>query len=274
VLRVEDDWRLYAGSQVAGRLAERLDLFAVAADVTVGNLDETHRLFHLEGPSTVDAARDLLSDGFATERTAAGRVAWEGETLEYARRSLFGEIGLTLLVPAARSARFQTEVARIGRVHDLLPAGHDERQTLRIEAGRPEGGVDVDDNDLLQAAGLLEAISLEKGCYPGQEILQRIAQQGSLKRRLSGIRMLDPGSPAETVPAPEFQILSSAVSSRVGEIALAWLPARHAAAGRKLRVDAEQRAIVVEVCELPFVNGPMGPLPEVPRIREGKQQSA
>jgi tRNA-modifying protein YgfZ len=66
---------------------------------------------------------------------------------------------------------------------DVLP--HEDLERMRIEAGTPRCGVDVDDRVLPAEAGLVErAVSFTKGCYPGQEPIARQHYRGKLNRRL------------------------------------------------------------------------------------------
>jgi len=68
---------------------------------------------------------------------------------------------------------------------DGEPLGDDELERMRIEAGTPRFGREIDDRVLPAEAGLLErAVSFSKGCYPGQEPIARQHHRGKLNRRL------------------------------------------------------------------------------------------
>jgi folate-binding protein YgfZ len=69
---------------------------------------------------------------------------------------------------------------------DLEPTvGADELERLRIEAGTPKWGAEIDDRVLPAEAGLVEsAVSFSKGCYPGQEPIARLHYRGHVNRRL------------------------------------------------------------------------------------------
>jgi folate-binding protein YgfZ len=65
----------------------------------------------------------------------------------------------------------------------------DELERMRIEAGTPAWGTEIDDRVLPAEAGLIErAVSFTKGCYPGQEPIARLKHRGKVNRRL---RMLE-----------------------------------------------------------------------------------
>jgi folate-binding protein YgfZ len=88
--------------------------------------------------------------------------------------------------------------------------GADELERLRIEAGTPRWGREIDDRVLPAEAGLVErAVSLSKGCYPGQEPIARLHYRGHVNRRL---RVLE----VEGEPPPESEVtLGEKVVGRV-----------------------------------------------------------
>ncbi|HEU4628244.1 MAG TPA: glycine cleavage T C-terminal barrel domain-containing protein [Gemmatimonadaceae bacterium] len=111
------------------------------------------------------------------------------------------------------------------------PAGLEAWEVVRIEAGRPEWGIDVNDSTLPQEANLdeLHAISYTKGCYTGQETVARIHFRGHVNRLLRGIRTKhDTPLPfgAQLVDATDRavgEVRSATLSPRLGNIALAMV---------------------------------------------------
>jgi len=76
------------------------------------------------------------------------------------------------------------------------PVGDDELERLRIAAGTPRFGREIDDRVLPAEAGLTErAVSFTKGCYPGQEPIARQHYRGKLNRRLRVLRLSGPAEP-------------------------------------------------------------------------------
>ena len=77
-----------------------------------------------------------------------------------------------------------------------VPIGGPVVDALRIEAGEPRMGVDVDHKTIPQETGLVsEAVSFTKGCFLGQELAARIDSRGRVNRHLRGIRMLGTAVP-------------------------------------------------------------------------------
>jgi folate-binding protein YgfZ len=276
VILVGDDWRLDVAAGLAEGLVRRLNMYAVSSDAELHDLDDTHVLYHLEGPVAGTVFGSWIGGGVAEPRPVAGRVEWRDEPVEYCRRSHFGEPGYTVLIPRCLQGEFGTELATICEKHGVVEAGTGDAESLRVQAGRPLGGVDLCGDDLLQETGLLAAISLTKGCYPGQEILQRIAKQGKARKRLSGLRVRGVGSgeplAGATVLGPGGEEVGRVTSDAVSgpdRLALGWMTKTASAIGGIHRIVTGGAEHGVEAVDLPFVSGSLGPLAEVPRRLEG-----
>mgnify|MGYP003328969440 CR=1 FL=1 len=77
------------------------------------------------------------------------------------------------------------------------PAGLGVWGTLRVEAGRPVFGTDMDENTLPPEAGIVErAVDQTKGCYTGQEVIVRIRDRGHVNRHLRVLELGDIPAPA------------------------------------------------------------------------------
>jgi tRNA-modifying protein YgfZ len=86
----------------------------------------------------------------------------------------------------------------------LVPVGAIAADAVRIEAGEPSMGVDVDERTIPQESGLVDqAVSFTKGCYVGQELVARIDSRGHVNRRLVGIAMSD-----NVVPPPGASVVA------------------------------------------------------------------
>jgi folate-binding protein YgfZ len=79
-----------------------------------------------------------------------------------------------------------------------VPLSAAELETYRIEAGTPRYGLDMDEERLFLEAGIADAVSYDKGCYLGQEVVVRAQSRGALNRRLMGL-VLD-GDAASPLP--------------------------------------------------------------------------
>jgi folate-binding protein YgfZ len=134
--------------------------------------------------------------------------------------------------------------------------------TLRLEAGIPWFGVDFDDGNFPQEAGIEDrAVSFTKGCYIGQEFVIRIAHRGHVNRRIAGLTV-----EREPIPRPRDRILhddkevgritSAALSPTLGKIiALGMLRRECLEPGTALHVESQDGPVPAEVTPLPFYRG-------------------
>jgi folate-binding protein YgfZ len=139
------------------------------------------------------------------------------------------------------------------------PAGLGACEIARVEAGRPEWGIDIDDNTLAQEANFdeLGAISYTKGCYTGQEVVARVHFRGHVNKHLRGLRAASiepPPTGARVIDGGGNDLgdVRSAVSSpRLGGIALAMVR-RDVALGTSLLARWEGGERAVDLAPLPF----------------------
>lgn len=148
--------------------------------------------------------------------------------------------------------------------YDMLPCGTVALESLRIEAGIPRYGAELGEDTLPLEADLLNALSFRKGCYIGQEIVERTRSRGQVNWKLIGV-VLNAGQP----PAPGEKLLWDA--KEVGEItsscfspglektlALAYVRNEHAEPGSQLTTCSGCPAEVVALPFLPRLNPDAG----------------
>lgn len=185
------------------------------------------------GPKAADVVFDdaAASDGSGASGLAAAAhyssIARTIDTGFIARVPDLGVAGFDLFVPVA--AR-ETIVAAL-KAKGATVLDDDTAHVLRVEAGRPLFGDDMDENTLAQEATLdaphLNAISFDKGCYTGQETVARVHFRGHVNRTLRGLRCSSPAMTGATIGfgdnANAGDVRSVAVSPRFGPMALAYV---------------------------------------------------
>jgi folate-binding protein YgfZ len=138
----------------------------------------------------------------------------------------FGAPALSLIVPTAGAASV------VARMIEQVPGARmieaEILEIIRVENGIAKVGVDTTDKTIALEARLNRAISFNKGCYVGQETIERATARGGLKKRLLGLRLENTGVPERgaivSLQSKEVGRVSSAVRSpRFGVIALAIL---------------------------------------------------
>ena len=244
---------------VSDAVRERLAQFVFSEDVEVSDLTSSQAQIGVYGPQTshvvarvagLDAGALYGMPVFANER-----FMHEGAAGLLVRSDEIGVGGFDLFVEQAAKDRLHDALRAAGGVD--VDAGAVE--ACRIEAGRPEFGVDMDADTIPLEAGIEDrAISLTKGCYVGQEIIIRVLHRGHgrVSRRLVGIAF----EPSAATPAPgatirsanrEIGSVTSAVASpALGRpIALGYVHRDFTEPGTQVVVAADPGAVTM----LPFV---------------------
>jgi folate-binding protein YgfZ len=185
-------------------------------------------------------------------------VKLEGAAVCVVRASHAGESGFDLIIPNAALEAIARRLTDSGKALGVRWVGEEAQNLLRVEAGVPRYGIDFNEDNLLLEVGLDHAVSFNKGCYLGQEVVERIRSRGHVNRKLCGLS-LDGQTPAETgdlihVEGKEIgRITSSVVSPRLKRpIALGYLQKDLWNAGTAVtisRLGAQIRAVVTA---LPF----------------------
>ena len=194
------------------------------------------------------------------ETYSLGRdVSWESADERIV--SLLGDVELDMLPPQEEHSWVEGEhgiyvrtyagVDVIGADAPEADAPEAEAECVRIEAGIPRFGVDMDGDTIPQEAGINDrAVSFTKGCYVGQETVARLFYKGKPNRHLRGLRLSRPAEHGHAIALGEREVGrvgSACVSPTHGPIALA-LVRREASPGDTVDVEGAP----AEVVELPF----------------------
>ncbi len=214
VLSLPDGLLLDLEPEVRAGVLAHLDRHIIADDVTLEDLTDQVAVLGLEGP---DAARILAALGAPQPEKPAAHAAWN--RLRVARLSATGAPGFRLFAPREQ----QADLARALEQAGAVAAGADEVRLARLENGRPRYGEDITGRHLPQETQLLEALHFAKGCYLGQEIVERIRARGMVHRFLVQLRIRaaappPPGSPVLAGEREVGEITSAAFSPALGEV--------------------------------------------------------
>lgn len=234
----------------AAKLLQALEHFIIMDDVELADAGEKLTALGLHGPQ----ARQVL--------TAAGIGVPNLEPLE-AQDITWKEVGLTLLASEHDGFELWMAGENAPTLWDALiaagalPVGSDALELWRIAQGIPRYGQDIRERDLPQETGQTGALNFAKGCYVGQEIVERIRSRGAVHRQFSGFEI-----EGET-PTVGTKLQSG--GKDVGELtSVATLPGdRTIALGYVRREVVTGHAVLsagaskVRIAELPFVLEPV-----------------
>jgi len=111
-----------------------------------------------------------------------------GQTALAIRSEETGEQDYEVLIPADGVVAAWERLMEAGAPHGMKPVGSQAREALRMEAGIPKAGPDLNEEIVPPEANLEgKAFSLSKGCYPGQEVVARMDTYGNVRRHLVGL---------------------------------------------------------------------------------------
>ncbi len=210
------------------------------------NCAESWGLLLVSGP----ASADLVTAAFGVDvrsvqllHTLPATIG--GQPALIMRTEETGEQDLEILLPADGLAPAWSQLMTAGVPFDIKPVGAQARELLRIEAGLPKAGPDLNEEIVPPEANLEgKAFSLSKGCYPGQEVVARMDTYGNVRRHLVGLTIQD-----HTVPPHGSKLFSG--DREVGWVSSAvFSPQRNAvlAFGFPLRdFSAPDTELTVEV---------------------------
>jgi tRNA-modifying protein YgfZ len=248
---MEDALLLDVEAEAWTRARAHLEKLLVADDVEFEEELELS-IIDVEGPQAATAVTPISeAQSLAKAWTHSGKASGPSEII-VGNLPRFGAPAFSLIVPAAETASVVAKI--IERVPGARVIDAYVLEIVRVENGIARVGVDTVEKTIALEARLNRAISFNKGCYVGQETIERATARGGLKKRLLGLR-LDSGNVPERgaavrLEAKEIGRIGSAVRSpRFGVIALAILHHSSWAPGTRVAIEGVGDAIV---SDLPF----------------------
>jgi glycine cleavage system T protein len=169
------------------------------------NCAESWGLLLVSGPK----AAQVIQSAFGVDVTDLKPVNFVaaqigGQTALVIRTEETGEVDLELLLPAEGLTPAWKALMEAGSPLGIKAIGSQAREALRIEAGIPKAGPELNEEIVLPEANLEgKAFSLSKGCYPGQEVVARMDTYGNVRRHLVGLSLKD-----STVPPKGAKLFS------------------------------------------------------------------
>jgi len=259
-------YRLVVNAATRDKDLAWIEAQAKAFDVTVKERPE-FAMIAVQGPNARGKVIALLHEGDRPRIEKLGKFAAaaaqgpHGMPLFVARTGYTGEDGFELFCDPADAVPLWHAVQEAGEPFGITPAGLGSRDTLRLEAGMPLYGNELDRETNPYEAGMGRLVKLEKGAFAGSAALARIREHGP-RRRLVGLVMRETAIPRHGYPVlvdglEAGTVTSGTASPTLGEkIAMAYLPAEAAAIGAEVQVVVRERPYRAEQVKLPFYKRP------------------
>jgi folate-binding protein YgfZ len=219
----------------AETLRAHLDHYLVMEDVEIAPATDAFEVWLLHGPGSegvLAVARAAGGTGGVFDRTGLG--------------------GAMVLIPTDRAALVRAAVEAAIRTAGGVVGDAQGWEALRLERGVPRFGIDFDDKTYPQEASLEKAaVSFDKGCYLGQEVVCMLEMRGHVKRKLVSIVLDGTDAPASGAPVADEsgaavgEVTSAAFSPTLGvPIALAMVKRAQAVAGAQVVVAGTHAKVV------------------------------
>ena len=246
--------------ELEDKILAHLNRYLVADEVEIADRSEEYATLSLQGPRA-----EALLMGLAGQAELPKQMAHhamfnaDGAAICVVRDTHTGETGFDLIIPRGDLLKITQRLTDIGQQLGAAWIGQEALDILRIEAGIPRYGTDFTEDNLLLETGLETHVSFTKGCYLGQEIVERVRSRGHVNRKLRGL-LIDGavparhGDPISVVEKQIGSITSSVYSPSLSRpIALGYVHREHWASGTQLTINRDGTLLNAAVTELPFV---------------------
>ena len=207
------------------KLYEHLDKFIIADDVTLEDLSGSQRIVGIEGPN---AEGILRSHGLPVPSEPYQHAA--GNDAVVARVSYTGACGFRIFGASEAITR------------GLTQATLEDANIVRLEHFRPLLGADIFETTLPMETQQNHGLHFSKGCYIGQEIVERVRSRGHVNRLLTGIKLETEAPPERSTPVSAKGVECGRITSAIyspGEgkvVALAYMRVPNNAPGTLVEV--------------------------------------
>jgi len=228
----------------------------------VRNVSDEYSQLALQGPRAAEIISKVTDAGIAELRyywfCRARCCNVEGLL---ARTGYTGEDGFEFYFPPGESVKVWNTLMEAGKPEGLVPAGLGARNTLRLEAGYPLYGHELDEETTLLEANLCWITKLEKGEFIGRDVLLQQRAQGT-RKKLVGFEMTSQGIARDGYNVYVEDRNAGRVTSGSyapflkKNIGMAYLPPTLAGVGGEMDVEIRGRRAGARIVPLPFYRKP------------------
>jgi len=255
----EESIGIETNAETTSILYQELDKYLIADDVTIEDFTERTGAVGIHGPKSAELLQEVYGFDARSLSEHQGIVhEIDGRWIICVRASETGEVGYNLCTASESMGWLWDTILTKGRAFGAEPVGLTALNSLRIEAGIPQFGAELDDSIFPGEAELEQAISFEKGCYIGQEIVARMKYRGHPNRLLRGFEIA-----SDTPPQSGDRLFdgdkdigwltSAVVSPTLGEtIGLGYVRTAFTDEGSQVEIETADSRVNATVRMLPF----------------------
>ncbi|MFQ5850444.1 MAG: aminomethyltransferase family protein [Candidatus Binatia bacterium] len=255
----EDCFLLDFWEPLKEKIVAHLHCYLIADEVEVTDLTEQFRTVSLQGPKSRNLLEWLLgNDRLPSKELSHAEFQTGDGSFRVIRATHTGEEGFDLMIGIKDLLPVVSRLQETGKSFSYRWVGSQAQELLRVEAGIPRYGVDIDEDNLLLETGLDHAVSFQKGCYLGQEVVERIHSRGHINKRLVGM-VLEGDAAAQrgdTINGEQKQIgkVTSSILSPVLKcpLALGYVHRDYTSPETRVTIQSKGKTIPAVVTRLPF----------------------
>jgi folate-binding protein YgfZ len=220
-----DHFLLDVEPETREKLYQHLDHFIIADDVTLEDVTAATATIAVEGP---ESSQVLARAGATLREADYATVSWDNRLI--ARLNSTGSLGYFLFAPVEEKADLIAAIEAAG----AITADPEAFRVVRLEHGKARYGDDLSERFLAQEANQPQAMHYSKGCYLGQEIVERVRSRGQVHRVLVPLLLEtkvppEPGAKLQIGETSVAEITSAAYSPALDRVAaLAYVRTEHA----------------------------------------------
>jgi tRNA-modifying protein YgfZ len=200
--------------ETSDKLRNHLDKYIIADDVVIEDQTGEWAAIGLEGPQSLEYAEKL---GISAPGKKYSVTNWD--TGFVARTASTGSEGICIFLLPGDKADLLSRLAELA----IPNATISEARIVRLENGVPRYGDDITERYLPQETQAMHAVHFNKGCYLGQEIVERVRSRAQIHRLLTPVRIQNstapaPGTKLSADGKDVAEITSAAYSPALGEV--------------------------------------------------------
>ncbi len=242
------------------KILAHLNRYLVADEVEIADRSTEYATLSIQGSQSEALLRKLVGPAELPAHSLQHTMVNVDATATCAvYASHTGETGFDLIAPIANLPNIAHRLTEAGKQFAAAWVGEEAQNILRIEAGIPRYGVDFTEDNLLLEVGFDDAVSFTKGCYLGQEVVERIRSRGHVNKKLVGLTLegQESASPRDVIAfadKPVGTISSSVQSPALGKpIALGYVNKDYWNPDTSLTINHNGILVGARVTDLPFV---------------------
>jgi folate-binding protein YgfZ len=263
IWRLDDELLLDFEPGLTQVVSQRLEKYIISEDVQIVEVAPLYGLLSIQGPKAVEVVRSSGLSAQVPEKPFTSVKLSDPAKGDIYVMNLprLGSSGFDVFVPVGAFEALGENLLAEAKSNGGCLCGWNASELVRIEAGIPRFGIDMDETNLPLEAGLeSRAISFNKGCYIGQEVISRIKTYSEVQKALRGLRLPDdlPALPRKGDKlfhgGKEAGYITSAVASPhlKANIALGYVRKGMNSPGTELSLGTSDHQLRVRIVELPF----------------------